>query len=372
MTNPVYGVSDFVAVCNQVLDVSFGFVQITGELANLRVSKNRWVYFDLKDENASVKFFGSIYAMPGPMEEGMLLVVSGQPQLHPRFGFSVTVQSIQLSGEGTIKKAANLLEAKLKKEGLFAEERKRILPQRPEKIGLITSKESAAYGDFVKVVSARWGLEVQLYDVQVQGEMAPSQITRAIDYFASLSEPPEVLVIIRGGGSTDDLQAFSAENVTRAVAGSRIPTLVAIGHERDVSLAELAADKRASTPSNAAELLVPDKDEELNRIKQAVKVSSHNLQSKLKQNQEDLKEYHKTLEQMINLAIANKQQSLAGYRRNIELMSPDNILKRGYSIVREFKSQKVISSSVGLSGGENLSIQFRDGIKSVEVIKGES
>lgn len=372
MTSPVYGVSDFVAVCNQVLDVSFGFVHITGELANLKISKNRWVYFDLKDENSSVRFFGSIYAMPGPLEDGMMLVVSGQPQLHPRFGFSITVQSIQLAGEGTIKKAANLLEAKLKKEGLFAEERKRPLPEIPEKVGLITSLESAAYGDFVKVVSARWGLNVLLYDVQVQGESAIGQIISGIEYFARMPEPPEVIVIIRGGGSADDLQAFSSENVTRAVAGSRIPTLVAIGHERDVSLAELAADKRASTPSNAAEILVPDKKEEIKRIKQSVKSSRDVIKRQVIEKQADVKDYKITLRGSIEALLDEGTRSAQSYRRNFELLNPDNILKRGYSIVRDAKSNRVVSSISGTKVGQALSIQFNDGVKSVEVTKGES
>ena len=120
--------------------------------------------------------------------------------------------------------------------------------------------QSAAYADFTKVLAARWGgLSIEVIDVQVQGEPAPRQITAAVDYFNSQAEPPEVLILIRGGGSAEDLAAFSTEQVTRAVAASRVPTLVAIGHEVDVSLAELAADMRASTPSNAAELLVPDR-----------------------------------------------------------------------------------------------------------------
>src|SRR5690606_18856920 len=132
------------------------------------------------------------------------------------------------------------------------------------------SEESAAYKDFIKVIGARWGgLDIELANVQVQGESAIMQIVNAIDWFNKQAAVPDVLVIVRGGGSADDLQAFSSEQVTRSVAASRIPTLVAIGHEVDVSLAELAADRRASTPSNAAELLVPDRKEQITLLRHA-------------------------------------------------------------------------------------------------------
>ena len=256
----VLGVSDFVAFLNQTLDYAYPSVVISGELANLRISKNRWIYFDLKDELSTLKFFGTTQQLPGPLEDGMLLKVRGQPRLHHLYGFSVNVFSIQPSGEGTIKRAAQLLQLKLNREGLFDDSRKRRLPYPPTRIGLITSKQSAAYADFVKILNSRWqGIDVDVIDVQVQGEAAPAQIVAAFDKLNILAEPPEVIVLIRGGGSPEDLAAFNSELVTRAVATSRVPTLVAIGHEINLSLAEMAADLRASTPSNAAELLVPDR-----------------------------------------------------------------------------------------------------------------
>jgi len=210
-------VSDFVALLNQALEYAYSGVVIVGELANLRVSKNRWVYFDLKDEFSSVKFFGTVYQLPGPLEDGMMLKVRGLPKLHNLYGFSVNVQTIQPVGEGTIKRAAQLLQAKLTAEGLFDEARKRSLPYPPARIGLITSKQSAAYADFIKILDVRWrGLEVELIDVQVQGEVAPAQITAAIEQFNGRPQPPETLIIIRGGGSAEDLAALVASR-------SRVP-----------------------------------------------------------------------------------------------------------------------------------------------------
>jgi exodeoxyribonuclease VII large subunit len=265
----VLTVSDFVAVLNQTLEYAYPSIVVTGELANFRVSKGRWVYFDLKDEHASVKCFATIYQLPGPLEDGMLLNVRATPRLHQLYGFSLNATNIQPAGEGTIRRASELLRAKLTAEGLFDDSRKRVIPYPPARIGLIASGESAAYIDFMKILQARWsGVEIVHADVQVQGEVAPAQIVAAIEQLNGLATPPDVLVITRGGGSAEDLQAFSTEQVTRAVAASRVPTLVAIGHEVDVSLAELAADQRASTPSNAAELLVPDRQYILRTLKE--------------------------------------------------------------------------------------------------------
>ena len=260
MDELVLSVSDFVSVFNQTISYAYPNVTIEGELESLRVSKGKWVYFNLKDDYSSVKFFGTVAQLPGPLEDGLLIRVKGVPFLHHLYGFSINVQFMQPVGEGSLRRAAQLLELKLTKEGLFDENRKRDLSYPPGRIGLITSVGSAAYHDFIKIIGERWGgISIEVADVQVQGEIAPSQIIKALEYFNSEKEPVDVVVIIRGGGSADDLAAFSSESVTRAVATSRTPTLVAIGHEVDISLAEKAADKRGSTPTHAAELLSPDR-----------------------------------------------------------------------------------------------------------------
>lgn len=145
---------------------------------------------------------------------------------------------------------------------MFAPERKRSLPEIPAHIAVISSTQAAGYADFVKILNERWGgLKVDVAHVQVQGTVAPDQIIRAINYFGEEEVLPEVLVIIRGGGSADDLAAFNDEPLVRAIAGSRIPTIVGVGHEVDVTLADMVADVRAATPSNAAQIVVPDKRE---------------------------------------------------------------------------------------------------------------
>lgn len=366
MDGMVLGVSDFVAVLNQTLEYAYPNVVIQGELANFRVSKNRWVYFDLKDDQSSVKFFGTVYGLPGPLEDGMMLQVAGSPRLHQLYGFSVNYRSIQPVGEGSLKRAAALLEAKLAAEGLFNPERKRTLPYPPKKIGLIASGESAAYHDFIKVLNERWrGLEVLHADVQVQGEAALQQIVSAIRYFNTHDTGTEVLVLTRGGGSPEDLAAFSAENVTRAVAGSRLPTMVAIGHEVDVSLAELTADQRASTPSNAAQLLVPDKKDahsslavSINRLNQLV--SDHVKASRL-----SLQESRRRLTEAAEQLLSQRRRELSMQGRVLAAYNPNEALKRGYALVRE-KGQ-FIKSGARLSVGDKLEVELIDAHIDAEV-----
>lgn len=354
------GVSDFVALVNQTLEFAYPNVTITGELANFRVSKNRWVYFDLKDELSSVRFFGSVYNLPGPLEDGMLLKVRGQPRLHRLYGFSVNVMSIRPAGEGTIRRAAALLQAKLAAEGLFDESRKRPLPYPPTSIGLVTSKQAAAYADFVKVLGARWGgLDIQLIDVQVQGEAAPAQITAAIEQFNARAVPPDVLVAIRGGGSAEDLAAFNTEQVTRSVAGSRVPTLVAIGHEVDTSLAELAADRRASTPSNAAELLVPDRAQ----ARQALRAAAAQLQQSARHQFQTAREYLQNqsaaAESGVLRVFRQAETTLAAQTKLLAALDPQAILRRGYAIVRH--NGRSLRSVRALQRDAIVEVQLSDG-----------
>ncbi len=361
-----FSVSDFVAVLNQTLEYAYPSVSITGELANFRVSKNRWVYFDLKDETASVRFFGTVYQLPGPLEDGMVLTVYGMPRLHPLYGFSVTVQSMKPTGEGSIKKAAALLEAKLQAEGLFDPARKRTLPYPPKTIGLIASEESAAYRDFIKVLDARWGgIAITLIDVQVQGEPAVAHIVAAIAQFNQMAEPPEVLVVTRGGGRADDLQAFSTEQVTRAVAASRIPTVVAIGHEVDMSLAELAADQRASTPSNAAELLVPDRRAILRNLDMQRKHMSHAMTHALSIARQRLSHTAEKLAYAVELPFTRAHEEILARQRLLAACNPALPLLRGYVLVRQ--SGKVVRSKEMLRAGTEIDLQFSDGSAHAEI-----
>jgi exodeoxyribonuclease VII large subunit len=262
-------------------------------------------------------------------------------------------------GEGSIKKAAALLEAKLAAEGLFDPARKRELPYPPVSIGLITSAESAAYRDFIKVLAARWGgLQITLIDVQVQGEAAPMQLIAAIEQFNQLADPPDVLIMTRGGGSAEDLQAFSNEQVTRAVAGSRIPTLVAIGHEIDLSLAELAADQRASTPSNAAELLVPDRRALLAGLAAERGHMAHITSRLITITKERLERERQTLQHAALRTTAHARQHLALRHQLLSAFDPSAALQRGFAIVRA--GQQLVRSGRQLKPGDSVAIKLSD------------
>ncbi len=363
----VFSVSDFVAVFNQTVEYAYPLVTVQGELANFRVSKNKWVYFDLKDEFASLKFFGTVYQLPGPLEDGLLMEVSGQPRLHPLYGFSITIQALRPVGDGSLKRAAALLEAKLRQEGLFDESRKRSLPYPPRRVGLITSHESAAYHDFIKVLNSRWGgLEIVHHDVQVQGQLAPEQLVGALEYFNTHDDPVDVIVMTRGGGSAEDLVAFSTEQLTRAVAASRTPILVAIGHEVDVSLAELAADQRASTPSNAAELLVPDRRSELERLahrrQSLFDLIDQSHQTQILRQKEALA----SLNQSMLAVLTAHQQELVRRKQLLAALNPEAILKRGYAVART-QGGRAIRTVKDMKNGDIVTIQVADGRASAEV-----
>ncbi|MEX1995301.1 MAG: exodeoxyribonuclease VII large subunit [Candidatus Saccharimonadales bacterium] len=363
--------TDFVALFNQTVEFAYPAVAIQGEISSLKVSKNRWVYFDLKDEYSSLRYFGTVYQLPGPLADGLVVRAVGAPRLHPKFGFTINLQSVQPVGAGSLKKAADLVRAKLTGEGLFSPERKRALPAIPQTVGLITAAGSAAYSDFIKILAERWGgVTVQMMDVYVQGEQAPSQLVAAIKTFNALSLPPEVLVITRGGGSAEDLSAFSDERVVRAVAASRIPTLVAVGHETDESLAELAADQRASTPTNAASVLVPDRRHQLEIIRSQSEALRTHLQGLYNHQVQGARSLANRLTSAINSVLERQTHHLKASRQLAVLFDPRAALKRGYAIVS--KGTNHISRVGQVRVGDNLGVELADGklkLKTTQVLK---
>lgn len=356
---PTLSVSEFVAVFNQSLDIIFPSIGVVGELANFRISKGAWVYFDLKDDTASVKFFGSVRSLPGPLEDGMMLEVHGRPFLHPRFGFSVQVETVKPVGSGVIKKAKDLLKVKLEREGLFDDSRKRYLEYPPSSIALITSGESAAYSDFIKIINERWPyLGLTLFDIQVQGENAPDQILDAINRI-NLAAEYEVIVLVRGGGSADDLLAFDDERVVRAIATSRAATMVAIGHERDVSLAELAADKRASTPSNAAELLVPERINEIQQLRVYKNVCDQALLARVKQARSIASSDQKAAQESIGYVLQRAFEDIRSTRILIDALNPRKIEDKGFVLIRD-ELGTVLKTAKAVRNAGDFVVDFRD------------
>ncbi len=329
------GVSDFVAVINQTFDYAVPSAVIIGEVAGLSIRQGKWVRFKLKDDSSSVDFFGSIYQMNTPLEDGMMVAVLGKPKLSDKWGFSVSMQSVQAVGEGSIKRSFELLQKKLEAEGLFDVSRKRALPDLPTHIGVISSTEAAGYADFMKILQARWGgMNVEVARTLVQGVRAPGQIIRAIEYFNSCGNPPEVLVLVRGGGDADDLAAFNDEALVRALAASRIPTLVGVGHEIDTTLADLVADVRAATPTNAAQLLVPDKREIIERSRSMVKMMIPAIQARVNEYSREKDDLLSGSEALISERLLAFKQELEATVRLLGEYNPMKVLTRGYALVR--------------------------------------
>ncbi|HUC95396.1 MAG TPA: exodeoxyribonuclease VII large subunit [Candidatus Saccharimonadia bacterium] len=356
MEELVFSVSDFVAVFNQTISYAYPQVYIEGEVVNLKISRDKWLYFSLKDDQSTVRFFGTVNSMPGPLEDGMIVRVKGVPYLHNAYGFSVNVDTIRPIGEGSIKRAAKLVENKLRKEGLFDESRKRPIPKSVQSIGLITSIGSAAYSDFIKIVSERWvDIDIYVLDVQVQGEKSTEQIQKAFEYFNSGVQLIDVIVLIRGGGSSEDLLVFNDEQLTRQIAISRLPTVVAIGHEVDVSLAELVADKRCSTPTHAAEFLTLDKTLAI-RDNENLKDQIYNyVDTRLVSQIDQIQQLNHLLGENVNSKLISFEREVKNYKGLVSILNPVEILKKGYSIVRV--DGELINAGLSLKKGDYVTIQ---------------
>ena len=277
-------VSQVVAEINGMLRTGLPNVWVRGEVSGFRgPAASGHCFFSLKDESGSatlrVKVFASDYRrIPFTLEDGLLVLVRGTPDVYPERGeLSLRIVEIQPSGVGALQLAFEQLKARLAAEGLFDAAKKRPLPLLPRRIGVVTSRHGAALRDILKVLDARFpNAHVTLYPASVQGAAAPGEIVRAVRAFSRVAGSAEVVIVARGGGSKEDLAAFNDESVVRAVAASKVPVICAVGHETDVSLAELAADVRAATPSQAAELVVgplAQFEERLGRGKRDLRIS---------------------------------------------------------------------------------------------------
>ena len=386
MNDQILSVSELSDYINQTLEYAYPSVVVEGEVSSFKISQGKWVFFDIKDSQTTLGCFMSIYQLNTPLEDGMLVRVVAQPKLTTWGKFSLTVKSVELAGEGSVKKAFELLKLKLEKEGLFALDRKRQLPQYPKTVALVTSKQAAAYNDFVTILQDRWGgVSVDHLQVQVQGSSAPQQIVEAIEYFNIKAADYDALVIIRGGGSAEDLQAFQTEPVARAIYSSEIATVVAIGHEDDISLAELVADLRAATPTDAARLLVPDKKSVITQLEASISLQSELTLKILQRESDKLTRFHNSLRFVIDSAVSDlssKQYRLnsaistainsshsefAVLSQKLTSLSPQSVLDRGYAVV-SYEGRSVSSTST-LKNNDSIMVQLAQGKLTAKIIE---
>lgn len=259
-------VSELTRRIRSSLEDQFPSVWVEGEISNLRCPSSGHQYFTLKDQASQVRavlFRRQAEQLKFALQDGLEVLVSGRLTVYePRGDYQLLIEAVEPKGIGALQLAFMQLKAKLEAEGVFHVSRKQPLPAFPERIGVVTSPVGAAIHDLLTIVHRRWPIaQIVIAPVAVQGGEAVGQIVRAIEMFNQVSPPVgtvDVLIVGRGGGSLEDLWAFNEERVVRAIAASRIPLVSAVGHETDVTLADLTADCRAPTPSAAAELVTPD------------------------------------------------------------------------------------------------------------------
>lgn len=393
---------------NKLINVqleSVGEVIVEGEITEFSLSRKGGVNLVLKDkhEQAIVSISGYAPRVSGinMIEQGMEVAVWGVPQLYSPYGkFSISIRKVLPVGDGALAKAFEVLKEKLEKEGLFEEEKKRELPEVVTKIALITAKDSAAQTDFLKILSENENaLEIDFYPVAVQGIHATKEVKAALR--TAQMKDYDCIVITRGGGSLEDLSAFNDESVARAIFSSKIPTLVAIGHERDTSIAELAADIRASTPSQAAYYFVSNTANLLSKLELITDQAYQSLQkhltmierevsldnlyyaisSVLRENSAKLYRFGSDFESKILYMLNSYGQtttktdnslnnferyirelatSMTHYEQLFRSLNPSNVIKRGYAVLRD-REGGILTSATRIKVGDNLNLELKDG-----------
>lgn len=398
----IFQVSEFNEFVNIYLS-QMGQVVIEGEISSININQGKFLFITIKDKESSVEVFGMTFKIPGfdLLEPGMLVHVYGTPRVYKKSGrFSISADRIVPAGAGSLRIAFEKLKIKLESEGLFG--RKRELPLFPEKIGLITARDSRAYSDFIKILKERMGgLHIYFYPVQVQGIDSVSSIIEAFKYFNS--KQVDLIVLTRGGGSLEDLQSFNDEQVARAIFGSIIPVVAGIGHEEDITIADLVSDVRASTPSNAAELIVRHKIEVINEINYKTNSLERCIGILLQKNKQSVLDiviflknavsrelvsitglvnrflYSFTLfskevtsfqqktiiikNQLLNVEkfwLNNKKSEIYSIIRLLESLDYRRVLERGFSITRDEKGN-IVKSSVQLLKGQTIQTALSHG-----------
>jgi exodeoxyribonuclease VII large subunit len=361
---------------------------LAGEVGNLNQSASGHVYMTIKDSTSQIAavMWRSTFERVGiDLREGMAILVQGRVEVYPpRGSYQIIINRIEQQGLGALQAAFRKLHAKLQKEGLFDSERKKTLPQFPSRIGFVTSPSGAAIHDFTQVLKRRWpGASVLIIPAKVQGDGASLEIANGIQLAERIRPSLDVLVIGRGGGSLEDLWCFNEEIVVRAVAACSLPTVSAVGHEIDVTLCDLAADVRALTPSEAAERIVPSREEiadSLNAIQQRVdsliayRMGQHQLKLNSMASRPvflhperlletpvlQLDALHQSLDASVDAALQQRMEQLTRLSSVLEAISPLKTLARGYSVTLT-EDESVITSVKQVTSGQEIVTKLVDG-----------
>ena len=429
-------VSELNALAKALLEDHLAGLWIAGEVSNLTRAASGHYYFSLKDSRAQVRcamFKGAAMRLEKPLKEGDHIEVSGKISIYEARGeFQITVNEVRLKGLGQLYEAYERLKAQLQAEGAFSAERKKPLPARPQCIGIVTSLAAAALRDVVTTLNRRAPeIPVIVYPTPVQGTGSELQIAQAIKTASQRAEC-DVLIVCRGGGSIEDLWAFNEEPVVRAIEACAIPVVSGVGHETDFTLADFVTDVRAPTPTGAAELVSPNRQESLHRLAQAqgrlktvleqryfdasqkldwlarqirhprqkldeqrasisklAQMLSYSMTQNLRAHtarferqtqtlkhcrpdvsvyKNNIDRFQTTLSHSFRQLLAHRRQSLTAQAALLEAVSPQHILERGFSVVKNTRGQ-VIRNADTLKQGQKLHITFADGETDVRVTK---
>lgn len=392
-------VSQLTALIRQEIETGFESVAVEGEVSNLKLASSGHMYFSLKDAGAllsAVMFRFSSRVLDFIPADGMRVRATGSITVYPpRGAYQLLVKSMRMAGAGDLLADIEERKRRLALEGLFDQDRKRPLPRFPRRVVVVTSASGAALRDILSILGRRnAGINVRILPASVQGSEAPSELISRIE-MANAHDLGDVLILGRGGGSIEDLLAFSDESVVRAIAGSRIPTISAVGHETDWSIADLAADVRAPTPSAAAELVSESREVVLREILQFKEVLAGSIGSRLAHARNSVSRFepsaieayfmrrispishrvsgaNERLYRSIQDKILSLHHRISNAKGVVEASSPVAIMGRGYAVVRVVETGEVLRSLDQTEKGDAISIQLAKGrigasVKSLEL-----
>ena len=371
----IYSVSELTRNIRVILERNFGTVWVEGEVSNFIKHQSGHMYFSIRDKDSvlsSVLFRRANAGLKFTIESGMQVLCFGKISVYDKRGqYQLIVERIEPKGAGALQIAFEQLKEKLRKEGLFDESHKKPIPQLPRRVGVITSPTGAAIRDILNVAKRRFSnIEIILNPVRVQGDMAKEEISQALDLFNALGDI-DLIILGRGGGSLEDLWAFNEEVVARAIFRSGIPIVSAVGHEVDFTISDFVSDKRAPTPSAAAELVIPRKEDLVTTLNVFLDRMRNSLLSKVElleegvktletryvfrepfniivQREQEIDDLTRELVSKGGLLVKFKAESLNAIAGKLEVLSPLGILSRGYSITMQEKDGKVIRNAANL------------------------
>lgn len=387
----IFTVSQLNRVVRDLLEAGLPALWLEGEISNFTHHRNGHMYFTLKDEAAeiaAVMFADRNALLRFTPADGQKVIVFGQITLYERRGrYQITIDEMRPAGIGKLQLEFEKLKERLHAEGLFDARFKQPIPRFPERIGIVTSPEGAALRDILKILRERYPVvEVVLFPAKVQGEGASSEIAAAIrsaNRYALKIEPIDTLIVTRGGGSLEDLWAFNEEPVARAIFESAIPIISAVGHEVDITIADLVADARAPTPTAAAQMAVPDRREliesarsaqtELEQLicgridKYLVRIEMVRRSRGLHRPIQLLREHQQSLDHASELVLRTMKQRLTRswerwqrFVERLESLNPASVLRRGFSVV-ESEAGQIVRSAAQVCVGERVKIRLHQG-----------